>query len=366
MNRENFTFNETLNTCFIKPNEFYPNGSYYDYEKCPESYSNLTKSFVFKCCLQIIINRLEDSYSTKIQGWLTYHSSMLLIGPAVIFNLISLLVLSRFSKLNASATSISFYMQCLCVFDSLTMLSKFLNEFIVVKNSIRLQPFKINAIVCKLSYFSESIFGITSIYILILMSIDKLICVAFPLRSSSLLRPKKAKLMCLLVMILSMIYSTYHLFTQTVLVTMKRTSNINTTDTTVYECIFADSNLESKMKIADNFIRVFVPIILLCICNILIVIIIAKSRKMFLTESPSVDDEVQIKYVKNKNKETVMLNNQNNTVTEEILSSDNVQNRTEKSKFIVNESKYNQKSARIRHKHSKTDKNSHYISGIVL
>jgi hypothetical protein len=366
MNRESFTFNETFNTCYIRPSDFFPNGSYLDYDTCPESYTNSTISAVFECCLRIIINRLENSHLTKIQGWLAHHSSTLLIGPAIVFNLLSLLVLSRFSKLNSSATSISFYMQCLCIFDALTMLSKFLNEFILVKNQRRQQPFQINSLVCKLSYFSESIFGVTSIYILILMSIDKLICVAFPLRSSSILRPKKAKLLCLFVLLLSMMYSSYHLLTQKALVTMKQTSN-----TTSYECIYTDSNVESKMKIVDNFIRVFVPIILLSICNILIVIILAKSRQMFATERTS-DDDVRIKYSKsNKNKEIVILNNQNNTEIEEVLSNDdndnyNVENRKERSKFSTNESKYNQKSSRIRPKNSKADKNSHYISGIKI
>jgi hypothetical protein len=147
---------------------------------------------------------------------------------------------------------------------------------------------------------------------------------------------------------------------------MKQTSN-----TTSYECIYTDSNVESKMKIVDNFIRVFVPIILLSICNILIVIILAKSRQMFATERTS-DDDVRIKYSKsNKNKEIVILNNQNNTEIEEVLSNDdndnyNVENRKERSKFSTNESKYNQKSSRIRPKNSKADKNSHYISGIKI
>ena len=196
-------FNETSNTCFIKPNSNFPNGSILDYENCPDWY-NSSKKLVRYCCLKIIANKLEDSNLKKIQHWLTYHSSSLLVVPAIVFNLLSFLVLTRFSKLNASATSINFYMQCLCIFDILTMLCKFLHEYFVVKNSIRDNPFDLSPLVCKLTHFSESVFGITSIYILILMSIDKLICVAFPLKSGSLLRPKRAKIVCLIIILSTM------------------------------------------------------------------------------------------------------------------------------------------------------------------
>jgi hypothetical protein len=264
-------FNETMNTCFIKPNVNFPNGSFFDYETCPDWY-NSSKKLVRYCCLKIIATKLEDSNMKKIQDWLTYHSSSLLVVPAIIFNLLSFLVLARFSRLSSSATSINFYMQSLCIFDILTMLSKFLHEYIVVKNSIRENPFELNPFVCKLTHFSESVFGITSIYILILMSFDKVICVAFPLKSGSLLRPKRAKILCLIIILATMIYSSYCILNTTIFYE-------NSNSTIGYECISKDINLERTMNIVDNTVRVFVPILLICICNLSIAIALAKARK---------------------------------------------------------------------------------------
>ena len=184
----NTIFNKTFNTCYIKPRlPNFPNGLHLDYNSCPESYNNLTKKLLIRCCLQIMVNILEESKYRKIQAWLTYNSSTLLIIPAIIFNSLSLIVLTTFKKLNSSDTTINFYMKCLCIFDILTVLSKFFHEFVVVRNTIRESPFKLTTPYCRFSFFTESVFSITSIYILILMSFDKLICVAFPLNVGTLL-----------------------------------------------------------------------------------------------------------------------------------------------------------------------------------
>ena len=346
MDQENVSFNQTLNQCFIQTNIDYPNRPFMDYDSCPELYTNSTNPLIFGCCLKIILEKLERSPILSIQNWLTYYSSSLLVGPAIIFNLLAFLVLLRFSKSNQNATSINFYMQCLCVFDTLTIILKFLHEYMVVRNTVRKNPFKINSSACKLTHFSESTFGITSIYILILMSIDRFICVAFPFKSGSILRPNRAKLMCIFVLLFTAIYSSHHLFIHKVHV--YRTPN----NLTVYDCVFSNEITASKMKIVDNFIRVFVPILLLCMCNILIVIILAKARQntmTFLAETSS-DNHVQ----KNSKSFTKSLKHDNITQAEEIML--NPTNSTEK------EHQYSKKIKRRKCNSSNSDKNSNYIS----
>ena len=330
-----FIFNETIEYSL---NRSEAKSLYLDYDLCPESYSKATKPLVVQCCLNIIINKLGDSYMTKIQSWLTHYGSSLLVVPAVFFNLLSFLVLSSFSKLNTNATSINFYMKSLCVFDTLTILSIFLHDHVVVRNQIRENPFKINSSACKLTHFSESTFGITSIYILILMSFDKLICVAFPFKSGSILTPNRAKLMCIFVLLFSAIYSSYHFFIHKVHIYKKPTN------TTMYDCAFSNEIAASKMIIVDNFVRVFLPIIFLCICNLLIVIALAKARKT--TMSVLFDKANDPKAVKN------LPNNNNNPDEVEMIL------------IKVNSNEHLSKplNDRINQVNSKADKNSNYIS----
>ena len=318
-------------TCYIKPRlPYFPNGSYLDFDSCPEHYNKSTKPLIEHCCLTIIYYALENTSYRQIQDWLTYNSSALLVLPAIFFNLLSFLVLSRFSKLNPSATSINFYMQCLCIFDTLTVLTKYIHEFVVVRNSIRDMPFVFDSNVCRATHFSESVFGITSIYILILMSFDKLICVALPLKSGSLLRPKRAKFMGALIFILATFYSSYHIFNQEVYNGLADSINQNSSENNqnssqpirvVYDCIEKDRKLADKMKIVDNVVRVFLPILLLCLCNLSIAIVLAKARKNAMTYlSESTNDSAcpnkfnnKIVYKKSINK------NDDTTQAEEIL-----------------------------------------------
>ena len=91
---------------------------------------------------------------------------------------------------NNTRTSTTFYMKCICVFDTLTIVAKFLNEVIVVGNGPRKTPIMITSAMCKSLSFSESVCAIASIYLLIAMSFDKLVCVVAPLKVIAFVRVK--------------------------------------------------------------------------------------------------------------------------------------------------------------------------------
>jgi hypothetical protein len=183
--------NNTL-TCFIHPREKFPQGLNLTYDTCPENYDIQTSKIIRYCCLNIMFESIQNSFYKRTQDWLRYNSSSVLVGPAVLFNVLSLIVLNRFQKMNAK-TSITFYMKCLCVFDMVTILSKFVNEYVVVRNGLRAKPILLTSWMCKSLSFSESLCAVTSIYLLIAMSVDKLLCVLIPLKANSILTLKRAK-----------------------------------------------------------------------------------------------------------------------------------------------------------------------------
>jgi hypothetical protein len=159
-------------TCFIFPREKFPQGLNLTYDSCPETYDNQTAKLIRYCCLNIMFESIQNSFYKQSQDWLRYNSSSVLVGPAVLFNILSLVVLNKFQ--GGSKTSTTFYMKCLCVLDALTIISKFLNELIVVRNGLRKHPLVVTSFLCKFLSFSECLCAVTSIYLLIAMSIDKL------------------------------------------------------------------------------------------------------------------------------------------------------------------------------------------------
>jgi hypothetical protein len=272
-------FNDSLlnniygNKCFGKMKlTSFSNSSNFDYKSCPDRYTNSTERIIIYCCIEIIIKEIENSVAGKLQHWLAYYSSSILFLPAIFFNLFTLLILSRFSRLNSIATTINYYMKYLCIFDTLTIMSKFMYEYVVVRNVIRKNPFKLNSMVCKLTHFTESAFGIASIYLLVLMSIDKLFYVAFPLKVASYLKPRRAKLFSALTFLFSIFYSSHHLFNQQVRANQK---NVDFG----HQC--SDNSIfEKQMALVDLVIRIFLPISLLCLLNITIIILLAKPRNI--------------------------------------------------------------------------------------
>ena len=322
-----FSLNKENNTCSIFPGVLlkHPNGLNLTYDECPERFDNSTAKAIRYCCYLIMDNHIQTSYLKKTQDWLRYNSSSVLVIPAVLFNLLSLVVLIRFQKQRGSTkTSTTFYMECLCIFDMLTILSKFLNEVIVVRNGLREDPIVINSFICKALSFSESSCAICSIYLLIAMSIDKLICVLAPLKVGQLLTPTKAKIIFSFIFVFSVCISSYNLFDKIVYefevikedshdqpprATTPSPPTANDTLTTNqtylqalaqyfnsngstghgtgsgqkinnYDCASSwTAERINDLTLIDNIIRVFLPVILLCVCNFWIALALAKARK---------------------------------------------------------------------------------------
>ena len=69
------------------------------------------------------------------------------------------------------------------------------------------------------------------------MSFDKLICVAFPLNASALLRPRRSKFLTFFTFLLAAIYSSHHILNQTVNIVPKFLKQLNQSSRRTYECI---------------------------------------------------------------------------------------------------------------------------------
>ena len=390
-NMENLIVLNETDTCYIKPRlPYFPNGRHFDFQSCPEFYDNSTKKLILHCCLKIIFNVLDNSSYRKTQEWLTYNSSSLLLLPSIFFNLLSLMVLSRFSKLNASDTTINFYMQCLCLFDILTSLSKFIHEFVVVRNSIRTKPFAFNTAFCIFTYFTESAFSIISIYILILMSFDKLICVAFPLNAGVLLRPKRAKFLCAFIILFATVFSSYHITNQRVYVVGPKPLNASKFDDSIYnssevkneaadlkrviyDCVDQKQNFATQMKLVEIIIRIFVPITLLCLCNISIFIVLTRARQNTRTIISTARESSRIRSSKiskssSKNpKNEYTLSQMSTSLNTMLANQDAINNLDEGAKccglIIKKKEKYYAESSIH---NAKADQSSHYISVMLF
>lgn len=316
------TTNDIL-TCHIYPWSKFPNGLNLTYNTCPESFDNQSSKIVRYCCLNIMIALIQDSFYKKTQDWLRYNSSSILVGPAVVFNILSLLVLTKFNRLrNVSKNSTTFYMKCLCIFDTFTIVSKFLNEIIVVRNGLRQDPWKINSLLCKFLSFFESCAAISSIYILIVMSFEKLICVIMPLEVGIIFTRFKAKIIFLSILVISGLISSYNFFDKEAFIFewfeeiqrknfYHKTNFKNNTVGKVkikrvsYDCDSKWPQKKNDWLLFNNLIRVFLPIILLCACNFWIIVALAKAKKKSQALFSS-DRYCKITY-SNKNSQSIKL-----------------------------------------------------------
>ena len=351
-----------------------------------ESDATTNKNVNLMCCFEIWLNEIKALPISKIQNWLAYYSSSYLVLPAIFFNLLSLLVLSNYFKRNRSSTTINCYMKYLCVVDILTIFLKFINEFIIVRNAFRNPQYELNSTICKMTPFAESLFGITSIYILVLMSFDKLICVAFPLKSSTLLIPKRARISSLVLIILSAIYSSHNVFNQKVDIEI----SMKMMNTSTYTCTEKNESIKNQIELIDNIIRVFIPIILLCICNASIIYFLMRARKRttIIARSSSylsVNSSNQLRkssqvskiHIKSPQEENLLTipntnrifkeRNSQSSISEEFSSNLNKSFMSIKSTGLneINKNQHNNNCI-IRVHNSKTDKKSNYMTVILL
>ena len=288
---EPYIFDALNDTCYILPRSKLPNGLILNYETCPENFDNTTLKLVKYCCFFIIYGITQKSNYIKVQNFLRDYSSSLLVIPSVLFNILALIVLNRFNRLkNYSQTSTTFYMKSICFLDTLTIISKFLHEIIVVRNAVRTNPIFINSYMCKFLFFFESSCSISAIFLLITMSIDKLICVLKPLKANQILSSFKAKIIVFIIILISASISSYELITQTAVelpIPIIEESKINITNNNKsinnnfirYDC---DSQWPENYEywiLFNHGIKVFLPIIMICFCNSWIVIELARKTR---------------------------------------------------------------------------------------
>ena len=285
-----YLFYALNDSCYILPRAKIPNGLILNYETCPENFDNTTLKLVKYCCFIIIYGITQKSNYKNAQDFLRDYSSSLLVIPSVLFNILALIVLNRFNRLkNYSQTSTTFYMKSICFLDTLTIVSKFLHEIIVVRNAVRTNPIFINSYMCKFLFFFESSSSISAIFLLITMSIDKLICVLKPLKANQILSSFKAKIIVFVIILLSACISSYELITQTAVelpIPIIEESKINITnnksinnDFIRYDC---DSQWPENYEywiLFNHGIKVFLPIIMICFCNSWIVIELARKTR---------------------------------------------------------------------------------------
>ena len=288
-----YIFDALNDTCYILPRAKIPNGLILNYETCPENFDNTTLKLVKYCCFFIIYGITQKSNYIKVQNFLRDYSSSLLVIPSVLFNILALIVLNRFNRLkNYSQTSTTFYMKSICFLDTLTIVSKFLHEIIVVRNAVRTNPIFINSYMCKFLFFFESSCSISAIFLLITMSIDKLICVLKPLKANQILSSFKAKIIVFIIILISASISSYELITQTAVelpipiieeskinITNNKSINNNNNNFIRYDC---DSQWPENYEywiLFNHGIKVFLPIIMICFCNSWIVIELARKTR---------------------------------------------------------------------------------------
>lgn len=314
------TFN---NTCFILPRAKIPNGLHLTYDTCPEHFNNSTLKLVKYCCFIIIYGITQKSIYKKAQDWLRDYSSSLLVIPSVLFNVLALIVLNRFSRLrNYSQTSTTFYMKSVCVLDTLTIISKFLHEIVVVRNASRTSPIVINSMMCKSLFFFESSCSISAIFLLIAMSIDKLICVLIPLKVNQLLTTRRAKIAVTFIIMISGFISSYELVVQQAIelpISTVKEPNDNKTVLSItsertndsfsfirYDCDTQWPERYNDWILFNHIIKVFLPILIICICNAWIVIELARNGRnadaLFRNESTASNKFNTLQYSLNASK----------------------------------------------------------------
>lgn len=305
-----YEINSLNNSCFILPRAKIPNGLYLTYDTCPEHFDNSTLKLVKYCCFIIIYTITQQSNYKKAQDFLRDYSSSLLVIPSALFNILALVVLNRFNRLrNYSQTSTTFYMKSICILDTFTIISKFLHEIVVVRNASRANPIVITSFMCKFLFFFESACSISAIYLLIAMSIDKLICVLIPLKVNQYLTTTRAKIAFTCIILIASLISTFELVVQESVelpistINESKNSKLNNSslssesDNKSYSFIRYDCDTRWPERYNDwiifnHIIKVFLPILIICICNLCIVIQLAKSGRradaLFRNESNNI------------------------------------------------------------------------------
>ncbi|CAF1417614.1 unnamed protein product, partial [Didymodactylos carnosus] len=227
--------------------------------------SNYSASIIgdpnFKC----IQRRLYSTFYVLIKQLNPIYLRFLIV-PSILLNILCLIVLSR-PHLSKKSTTIC-YLRALAVFDMLCISLKFFRIELNYQSAEKGHNiFLLTSPFCKVLYVLLSASISIDMWIIALMSLDKLIAVRYPLKSTILLTQKRAFISCVIVTFVMLCLNLYFI----------KTADIKLSNKRKYCTLITESIL------IDMITASFLPIGIITCTNTYIAIVLHNSTKKTLT-----------------------------------------------------------------------------------
>ncbi|CAF1384477.1 unnamed protein product [Rotaria sp. Silwood1] len=214
-------------------------------------------------CHNINLTFNETSYQYLSECWTEWRISeylriylpLIILPISLISNCLSFFAL-RSRHMRGTATA--YFMLLLSILDPLVLLTKNLVYYPTFLSA--------HTISCRLLYFLIYVVGYTTVWILVIMTADKFVAVWFPLKVAYVCTIRRAKYVCIFLVILTSIVSFHHFWTITTFPHPK--------DFTKRVCFYDMlhyNNIQHIWRYIDFFIWCFLPFILISILSILII-----------------------------------------------------------------------------------------------
>ncbi|CAF0903574.1 unnamed protein product [Didymodactylos carnosus] len=272
----------------------------YNYAHNNSKYSLLSTPHLNSKCIQ---NRLYSTFYILIKH---LHSTYLrfLICPSILLNILCLIVLSR-PRLSKKSTTIC-YLRALALFDMFCITLKYFRAELNYQSAEKGHNiFLLKSTFCKILYVLLSTSISVDIWIIVLMSLDKLIAVRYPLKSTVLLTPKRAYTSTIVVISVLFCINLYFI----------HTADIKLKGTKKYCTVITESVL------IDLVTASFLPIGIITGANIYIAIVLRNATRRALAwnettcrKAANTNNTCRVRYNKNKKHFMTFLNKRKRTI----------------------------------------------------
>ncbi|CAF1463900.1 unnamed protein product, partial [Didymodactylos carnosus] len=164
------------------------------YQNSSSSYS-ISSGLIAQRNAKCVQHRLYSSFYILVKGLVPTYLRFLIV-PGILLNILCYTVLSR-PRLSKKSTTV-YYLSALAILDMLCICLKFFRAELNYQSAEKRHNISfLTSPFCKLLYVLLNTSVSVDMWIIVLMSIDKLIAVRYPLKSATLSTPKRACISCL-------------------------------------------------------------------------------------------------------------------------------------------------------------------------
>lgn len=217
-------------------------------------------------------------------------------------NILNVIILSR-KRMKKIPTSV--FLMCLSIADLVTLWTLPLPNILMIVFDVDFRIY--SEVLCGSSHMINHAVGGFSIWLLVILSIERMVMTRFPVHARSKLTRRKCMIIVVATLMLTTLFSSHSLFGYRIQMTSVKSSNRTTVQLICHYLPTFSTFYTTTWKYTVFLVYIVIPAALIIVCNATILYSLLQQRRKFAAVTPGEDCQMANRHMTSKEKSTTKL-----------------------------------------------------------